>query len=181
MVGSGVVAVSGSGVNIGTGLDGSSSRMMYGFMYGKLELMCDWLRVDFDYLKTMQIKLVQGHPDCEILQAIKDEKADLLVMTTHGKGHDNLDQKSSEFGSVARRVLPKKHLDALYFRAIGGYKLVEIGPGHFVARHRVAAEAHDSRWGHRVFPGDHDLPDLRYGSSAAGCGQRPAGFFQIGL
>ena len=55
-----VVAVSGTGVNIGNGLDGSSSRMMYGFMYNKRELLCDWLRVDFDYLKTMQIKLVQG-------------------------------------------------------------------------------------------------------------------------
>ncbi|MBO0930838.1 ABC transporter permease [Fibrella aquatilis] len=56
----GIVSVSGTGVNIGAGLDGSSSRMVYGFMYNKRELMCDWLRVDFDYLKTMQIKLLQG-------------------------------------------------------------------------------------------------------------------------
>ncbi len=55
-----VVSVSGTGVNIGAGLDGSSSRMQYGFMYDKRELRCDWLRVDFDYLKTLQIKLIQG-------------------------------------------------------------------------------------------------------------------------
>jgi predicted permease len=55
-----VVAVSGSGVNIGAGLDGSSSRWMYGFLYGKRDITCDWLRIDTDYLKTMGIKLLQG-------------------------------------------------------------------------------------------------------------------------
>ena len=55
-----IAAVSGSGVNIGAGLDGSSNRMMYGFLYGKRDVTCDWLRVDTDYLKTMGIKLIQG-------------------------------------------------------------------------------------------------------------------------
>ncbi len=55
-----IVSVSGSGVNIGAGLDGSSSRMMYGFTYAKRDINCDWLRVDTDYLKTMGIKLLQG-------------------------------------------------------------------------------------------------------------------------
>ena len=55
-----VVSVSGSGVNIGAGLDGSSSRQMYGFIHNKRDVQCDWLRVDFDYLKTLGIKLVQG-------------------------------------------------------------------------------------------------------------------------
>ncbi|QHV94445.1 ABC transporter permease [Spirosoma endbachense] len=55
-----IAAVSGSGVNIGAGLDGSSSRMMYGFLYGKRNITCDWLRIDTDYLKTMGVKLLQG-------------------------------------------------------------------------------------------------------------------------
>ncbi len=55
-----ITAVSGTGVNIGAGLDGSSSRSMYGFNYGKRDVTCDWLRVDTDYLKTMGIKLLQG-------------------------------------------------------------------------------------------------------------------------
>ena len=55
-----VVSVSGTGVNIGAGLDGSSSRQMYGFIHNKRDVQCDWLRVDFDYLKTLGIKLVQG-------------------------------------------------------------------------------------------------------------------------
>ena len=68
----------------------------------QLEGICE---KDLKACPMMQIKLVQGLPDFEILKAIKDEKADLLVMTTHGKGHDSLDQKSADFGSVARRVL----------------------------------------------------------------------------
>jgi putative ABC transport system permease protein len=57
-----VLAVTGTGVNIGAGLDGSSSRSMYGFNYGKdqREVRCDWLRVDFEYLKVLDIKLLQG-------------------------------------------------------------------------------------------------------------------------
>ena len=34
--------------------------MMFGFLYGKRDITCDWLRVDTDYLKTMGIKLLQG-------------------------------------------------------------------------------------------------------------------------
>jgi ABC-type antimicrobial peptide transport system permease subunit len=55
-----IVSVSASGVNIGAGLDGNSSRMMYGFTYNKRDIGCDWLRVDYNYLKTLGIKLLQG-------------------------------------------------------------------------------------------------------------------------
>lgn len=55
-----ILAITGTGVNVGSGLDGSSSRHMYGFDYNKRPVLCDWLRVDFDYLKTLDIKLRQG-------------------------------------------------------------------------------------------------------------------------
>lgn len=55
-----IAAVSGSGVNVGAGLDGNSSRMMFGFQYGKRDVTCDWLRIDTDYLRTMGVKLIQG-------------------------------------------------------------------------------------------------------------------------
>ncbi|WP_266368302.1 ABC transporter permease [Tellurirhabdus rosea] len=55
-----VVAVTGTNVNIGYGLDGSSSRSRMGFQYNKKDVTTDWLRVDFDYLKTLNIKLLQG-------------------------------------------------------------------------------------------------------------------------
>jgi predicted permease len=55
-----ILSVTGTSVNIGSGLDGSSSRTIYGFMHNKREISCDWLRVDFDYLKTLDIKLKAG-------------------------------------------------------------------------------------------------------------------------
>ena len=63
-----IVAVTGSRVNVGNGLDGSSSRSTSGFDYypnaNKLtetrEVTSDWLFVDYDFLKTMNIKPIAG-------------------------------------------------------------------------------------------------------------------------
>ena len=46
-----------------------------------------------------------GRAASEILQAVQTEKADLVVITTHGRGHDDIDQKSPVFGSVAEKVI----------------------------------------------------------------------------
>ncbi len=54
---------------------------------------------------NMEIKLVQGDAANEILKAVKTEKADLVVITTHGLSHDQLAQKSPFFGSVAEKVI----------------------------------------------------------------------------
>jgi len=54
---------------------------------------------------NLQTRLVQGDAATEILKMAKAEKADLLVLTTHGRGAEDLDQKSAEFGSVARKVM----------------------------------------------------------------------------
>ncbi len=60
---------------------------------------------DLKACPLLQLKLVQGDPATEILKAVKDDKADMVVLTSHGKGQEALDQKSTEFGSVARKVL----------------------------------------------------------------------------
>jgi nucleotide-binding universal stress UspA family protein len=54
---------------------------------------------------NIQVKLVQGDAAAEILKAIKADQADMVVLTTHGRGHEDLDQKSSDFGSVAKKVM----------------------------------------------------------------------------
>ena len=36
---------------------------------------------------------------------VKKAKADMVVLTSHGRGHDELDQKSTDFGSVAKKVM----------------------------------------------------------------------------
>ena len=54
---------------------------------------------------NIEVKLVQGDAASEILKMVKQAKADLVVLTSHGRGHDKLDQKSTDFGSVAKKVL----------------------------------------------------------------------------
>ena len=55
-----VVSITGSGVNLGKGKDRVTSRTVIGFKYKGKEVTTDWLLVDFDYLKTMNIKLKAG-------------------------------------------------------------------------------------------------------------------------
>jgi putative ABC transport system permease protein len=55
-----VVAISGTDINIGSGLDGSESRSSYGFDYGDKSIQTYWVHVDYDYLKTLDIKLTGG-------------------------------------------------------------------------------------------------------------------------
>jgi nucleotide-binding universal stress UspA family protein len=67
-----------------------------------LETVCD---KELKACPNLQTRLVQGDAATEILKMIKAEKADLVVLTTHGRGAEELDQKSPEFGSVARKVM----------------------------------------------------------------------------
>jgi nucleotide-binding universal stress UspA family protein len=54
---------------------------------------------------NIDVRLVQGDAAAEILKAAKETKADMVVLTSHGRGHEDLDQKSADFGSVAKKVL----------------------------------------------------------------------------
>jgi nucleotide-binding universal stress UspA family protein len=53
----------------------------------------------------IEMRLVQGDAAAEILKAVKKEKADMVVLTSHGRGTEALDQKSADFGSVAKKVM----------------------------------------------------------------------------
>lgn len=70
----------------------------------QMESICD---KELKACPKIEMRLVQGDPAREILKAAKAEQADLVVLTSHGRGHDELDQKSSDFGSVAKKVLAK--------------------------------------------------------------------------
>jgi nucleotide-binding universal stress UspA family protein len=54
---------------------------------------------------NLEIKLVQGDAATEILKMIQAENADMVVITSHGRSHDEIDQKSPVFGSVAEKVI----------------------------------------------------------------------------
>ncbi|MFD2571389.1 ABC transporter permease [Spirosoma soli] len=55
-----VLAVTGSGVNLGRGKDHATIRTTMGFTHNGKPISTDWLLVDYDYLKTLNIKLVAG-------------------------------------------------------------------------------------------------------------------------
>ncbi|MDQ6478300.1 FtsX-like permease family protein [Dyadobacter sp. LHD-138] len=55
-----IISLSGSAVNLGMGKDRSSSRSVIGFVYKDREISTDWLHIDYDYLKTLGIKLLDG-------------------------------------------------------------------------------------------------------------------------
>ncbi|AQG81064.1 ABC transporter permease [Spirosoma montaniterrae] len=55
-----VVAITGTNINIGRGLDGSSTRSVVGFTHKGREVTSDWLRVDYEYLQTLGIDLLAG-------------------------------------------------------------------------------------------------------------------------
>lgn len=68
----------------------------------RMEAICD---KDLKACPNVQVRLVQGDAAAEILKSVKQEKADLMVLTTHGRGHEELDQASPTFGSVAEKVI----------------------------------------------------------------------------
>ncbi|PRD47338.1 ABC transporter permease [Sphingobacterium haloxyli] len=55
-----VEAVSASDINIGIGQDGNNANSRFGFDYEGRQISTNFMRVDYDYLKTLHIKLIAG-------------------------------------------------------------------------------------------------------------------------
>jgi nucleotide-binding universal stress UspA family protein len=68
----------------------------------QLESVCE---KELKACPMIEMRLVQGDPAAEILKAVSAEKADMVVLTSHGRGAEELDQKSADFGSVAKKVM----------------------------------------------------------------------------
>jgi len=73
-----ILSLTGSGVNLGLGLDRSTSRSTLGFTYNEREVSTDWLQVDYDYLKTLNIKLIGGR---EFDPAYPADTVDRVIIT----------------------------------------------------------------------------------------------------
>lgn len=56
----GVLAITGTDINLGNGKDHISSRSTLGFSYQGRDVSCDLLMIDYDYFKTLNIKLLAG-------------------------------------------------------------------------------------------------------------------------
>ncbi len=73
-----VVSLSGSTVNLGVGKDRSTSRSVLGFTYKDQEISSDWLHIDYDYLKTLGIKLLDGR---EFDPAYQTDSVNRVIIT----------------------------------------------------------------------------------------------------
>ena len=67
----------------------------------KIDSMCQGMLQACPLLK---VRLVRGDAAQEILKASRDEKADLIVMTSRGQSHDVSPEEATGLGSVARQV-----------------------------------------------------------------------------
>jgi putative ABC transport system permease protein len=73
-----VLAISGSPVNLGVGKDHSTSRSVIGFTYKEKEISSDWVSIDYDYAKTLGIKLLDGR---EFNPAYPTDSLDRVIIT----------------------------------------------------------------------------------------------------
>lgn len=55
-----IVSITGTGGNLGRGLDRVTARSTVGFDYNQNQVSADWLLVDYDFLKTLQIPILKG-------------------------------------------------------------------------------------------------------------------------
>lgn len=68
----------------------------------KLETVC---QQELKACPLLDVRLVQGDAATEIVKAVKNEKADMVVLSTHGRSADDVDKASPEFGSVVKNVI----------------------------------------------------------------------------
>ncbi|MCX6216994.1 ABC transporter permease [Spirosoma sp.] len=73
-----IISITGTGVNLGLGKDRSTSRSVMGFTYKDRDISTDWLQIDYDYLKTLDIKLLAGR---EFNPAYPSDSLDRVVIT----------------------------------------------------------------------------------------------------
>ncbi|WP_159467896.1 ABC transporter permease [Dyadobacter sp. 3J3] len=73
-----ILGISGSGVNLGVGSDHSTSRSILGFTYKEKEISSDWVSVDYEYAKTLGIKLLGGR---EFDPAYPTDSLDRVIIT----------------------------------------------------------------------------------------------------
>jgi ABC-type antimicrobial peptide transport system permease subunit len=56
----GVSSITGTDINMGRGRDGSSAKSVVSFDYNGHTVQSNWLRIDYDYVKTLGLELVAG-------------------------------------------------------------------------------------------------------------------------
>ncbi|SEI82092.1 ABC-type transport system, involved in lipoprotein release, permease component [Dyadobacter koreensis] len=73
-----ILEISGSAVNLGVGKDHSTSRSVIGFTFKDKEISSDWVSVDYGFVKTLGIKLLDGR---EFDPAYPTDSLDRVIIT----------------------------------------------------------------------------------------------------
>jgi putative ABC transport system permease protein len=55
-----ILSITGTNINIGLGKDGNRSKQSTGFGFKDKSILTNWLSADYDFLKTLGIKLIKG-------------------------------------------------------------------------------------------------------------------------
>jgi len=121
-----VISVSGTDINMGRGDDGSSSTSELGFDYEGKNVKTHWQRVDYDYLKTLDISLVDGR------DFSRDYATDSTALVI------NEEMAKQLGGDVIGKVLPLGGGQRL--SEIGGMKIIGIAKNyHFKNLYQAVA------------------------------------------
>ncbi len=140
-----VLSLTGSDINLGKGKDGSAYKSVYGFIMDGKEVSTNGRNVDYDFIKTLDMKLLQGRDFSRTFPA--DRKNSIVINETMVKQlgfknpigqHIPLDSSKTIVGVVADFHFEslKNKIDAITFflqNDFGiGYILVKIAPNNAV-------------------------------------------------
>jgi putative ABC transport system permease protein len=135
-----VLSLTGSDINLGRGKDGSAYKSVYGFIMDGKEVSTNGRNVDYDFVKTLDMKLLQGR---DFSKSFADKKNSIVINETMAKqlGFKNpigqqipLDSSKTIVGVVADFHFEslKNKIEAITFflqNDFGmGYILVKIVP-----------------------------------------------------
>lgn len=111
-----VISVSGTDINMGRGHDGSQSTSQLGFDYEGRNIKTHWQRVDFDYLQTLAIDLVEGR---DFSREYRTDSTALVI-------NEEMAKQLGE--NVVGKVLPLGGGQRL--EEIGGMKIIGIAKNY---------------------------------------------------
>lgn len=84
-----ISSITGTDINIGRGADGSTSTSIIGFTDNNVQYSTNWLRVDYDYFKTLDIQFVAGR---DFSQSFGTDTSAVVINETMAKQMGGIDK-----------------------------------------------------------------------------------------
>ncbi len=77
-----ILSLTGSDINLGRGKDGSGYKSVFGFLMNEKNYTTNGLNVDYDYIKTLDMKLLQGR---DFSKSFADKNNSIVINQTMAK------------------------------------------------------------------------------------------------